>query len=132
MHLVWSVLVFQAKLVADGMRDVLLVPISLVAALVGLVGGGTQPGKYFDQVIRFGRRTETWINLFGQRDPEGTADEILNPIRERVFEEADSNPLLYRAGEHINRSLDSVNESVANANKPKSQPADATPAIEDK
>jgi len=63
--------IFQLKLMADGFRDLVLVPVSLVAALAGLVRGGDDPGQGFRQVLDLGRRSEQWINLFGQHDPPG-------------------------------------------------------------
>ncbi len=64
--LIRDLLVFQCKLVADGFRDLLLLPVSLVAGIVSLVGGkGPDPGPEFYELLRIGRRTERWINLFG-------------------------------------------------------------------
>ena len=114
LHLIWSVLIFQLKLLADGLRDVVLVPISLVAALVGLVAGGNEPARYFNRVLEFGRRTEFWINLFGHRRQHGTADELLEPIKERVFHEAETNPVLKKAGSSVNRSLDAIGTKLQN------------------
>jgi len=112
LQLVWDVLVFQAKLTVDGIRDIILVPISLVAALVGLLIGGDQPAQYFTRVLRFGRKTEYWINLFGQRRSAGTSDEIIKPIQERVFEEASSRPWLLKAGGKLNQSIDTVGDAI--------------------
>ncbi len=112
-QLVWDVLVFQFKLAADGLRDLILVPISIMAGLLGLIIGGKQPGQYFQQVINFGRRTEYWINLFGHRRRGNTADDIIKPIQERVFEEAGSNPWLQKAGTELERKLDSVGDAIA-------------------
>ena len=112
MELVWTTLVFQAKLVVDGLRDLILVPISLVAAVFGLIAGGSEPSRYFEQVLRFGRRTETWINLFGHRRGRGTSDDLISPIKDKVFQEAEANPWLQKAGTTVNRSLDQVNEAV--------------------
>lgn len=63
-----DVIVFQAKLLVDGLRDLLLSPISLFAALIDLVVPGDDGGRRFYGVVRFGRRTEEWINLFGAAD----------------------------------------------------------------
>lgn len=63
-----DVIVFQGKLLVDGLRDLVLSPVSLVAALVDLVVPGDDGGKRFYAVVRFGRRTEEWINLFGAAD----------------------------------------------------------------
>jgi hypothetical protein len=63
--LIRDVAVFQVKLVFDGMRDVVLLPISLVAGLVSLVKGGGSPSSEFYDLLKVGRRSERWINLFG-------------------------------------------------------------------
>jgi hypothetical protein len=63
--LIRDVAVFQVKLLVDGFRDVLLVPVSLVAGIVSLVGGGARSGPDFYDLLRIGRRSERWINLFG-------------------------------------------------------------------
>ena len=66
--LVRNTVVFQLKLMADGFRDLVLLPVSLVAALIGLLRGGEQPEREFHQVIEIGRQSEQWINLFGNHD----------------------------------------------------------------
>ncbi len=63
--LIRDVAVFQVKLVFDGLRDVIFVPISLVAGLVSLAKGGMSPSSEFYDLLKFGRRSERWINLFG-------------------------------------------------------------------
>ncbi len=65
----WQVLrdtiAFQFKLLMDGARDVLLSPISIGAAIFGLIFSPDNPGVYFNRLIKFGRKTDAWINLFG-------------------------------------------------------------------
>jgi hypothetical protein len=109
LQLVWDVTVFQFKLVFDGVRDVLLVPLSLIAGVLGLLFGGDDPHRYFRRLLRLGRRTEIWLNLFGYRRHKGTSDEMIDPLRERVFSEARNNPWLSRAGTRLNQTLDGVN-----------------------
>ena len=60
--------VFQLKLMADGLRDLVLVPVSLVATIIGLLKGGDEPEREFHQVIELGKESEKWINLFGSHD----------------------------------------------------------------
>ena len=112
LHLMWDVLVFQFKLAADGLRDVLLSPLSILAAIMGLVAGGDDPYRYFRELLRLGRRSEIWINLFGYRKHQGTSDDLIAPIKDRVLTEAQFNPWLSRAGTKLNRRLDDVGERL--------------------
>lgn len=112
LQLLVDVLVFQFKLAADGLRDILLIPLSIVSAIMGLVAGGDDPYRYFRDLLRLGRRTEIWINLFGYRKHGGTSDELISPIKERVMSEAQRNPWISRAGDELNRQLDSVGERL--------------------
>lgn len=68
--LVRDVVVFQTKLFLDGLRDLVLSPMSLIAALAGLVSRGDNPRRHYDEVMRAGRKSERWINLFGQHRAE--------------------------------------------------------------
>jgi len=120
LQLVLDVLVFQFKLAADGLRDVLLSPLSLIAALMGLIAGGDDPYRYFRDLLRFGRRTEIWINLFGYRKHSGTSDELIAPIKEKVMSEAQANPWISKAGGELNRTLDTMGERI----KPEQEGAD--------
>ena len=69
----WTLLrdlgVFQVKLIVDGLRDVILLPVSLIAGIVSLVKNENgRPGLQFYHLLGFGRQTEQWINLFGAVD----------------------------------------------------------------
>ena len=67
-----DVAVFQGKLIIDGLRDLVLVPVSLAAALIGVLTEPRNPGRRFYSVVALGRRSERWINLFGHQPPLGT------------------------------------------------------------
>jgi len=89
-----DVVVFQGKLLIDGLRDLFLSPISIMAALVDLLVPGDDGGKRFYGVVSFGRRTEKWINLFGAADrlgpeapPQGI-DSLLEEV-ERLMRDPD-------------------------------------------
>ena len=112
LQLVLDIFVFQFKLAADGLRDVLLSPLSIISAIMGLVAGGDDPYRYFRDLLRFGRRTEVWINLFGYRKHAGTSDDLIAPIKEKVMNEAQSNPWISKAGGELNRTLDSVGDRI--------------------
>ena len=61
--------VLQLKLLVDGLRDAFLIPLSLVAVLLGLLRGGDDCDREYRRVIKLGRRSERWINLFGYHRP---------------------------------------------------------------
>jgi len=86
LKLVSDGLVFQLKLMADGLRDVALVPASIVALLMGFIAGGKDLGLYFRQVMQFGRHTEVWINLFGFRRHNATSDAMLKPLEDKILD----------------------------------------------
>ena len=64
-QLIRDVAVFQLKLALDGVRDVVLLPVSLAAAVLGLLFSADNPGKYFNRLLDLGRKSDVWINLFG-------------------------------------------------------------------
>ena len=113
--LLWAVLVFQAKLVLDGLRDVVLVPVSLFAALFGLIAGGNEPDRFFQQVLRLGRRSEVWINLFGHRSHKGTSDALIDPFKEKVMSDAQNKPWVRKTSQNLNEKLDRVNQRIEQA-----------------
>lgn len=92
---IWAVLRavigFQFKLFADGMRDLLLSPVSIVAALVGIVSRPDDPGYLFRRLMAFGVRTDRWINLFGAHNHletgEYSSDKVLQDVEGIVISE---------------------------------------------
>lgn len=65
-----DVLAFQFKLALDGLRDLLLSPISITAALIGVFSSRENPGKLFYRLLEIGGDTDRWINLFGTHQDE--------------------------------------------------------------
>ncbi len=64
-------LVLQLKLIVDGLRDLVLMPVCLVASLWGLVRHSKNPGRYLYRVLSYGKLSEKWIGLFDEakKDP---------------------------------------------------------------
>jgi hypothetical protein len=62
--------IFQLKLMADGVRDLVLLPVSLIATVIGLLRGGDEPERELNQVLKIGRESEQWINLFGHYETQ--------------------------------------------------------------
>jgi hypothetical protein len=68
-QLIRDLAVFQAKLVVDGVKDLVLAPVSLVAALVGMLVHRSDPGRPFYALLRWGHGFDRWVNLFGAGQP---------------------------------------------------------------
>jgi hypothetical protein len=96
LELIRSTAVLQIKLLIDGIRDAILIPVSLVAALIGVFRGGEDCDREFRRVIKVGRRSERWINLFGHHrplgnEPVGSMDSILDQVETAVMEKYQKN-----------------------------------------
>ncbi|MDX1509000.1 MAG: hypothetical protein R3358_12015 [Woeseiaceae bacterium] len=114
--------VLQVKLIVDGLRDFLLVPASLVAAIVSLVNSsGGKPGPQFYELLDLGKRSERWINLFGARahSPELAAEESLNDmdidqivgkVESFVVEEYRRGGITAQAKDGIDKALNAIAE----------------------
>ncbi len=72
--LIRDLVVFQGKLFLDGLMDIILSPVSLVLGTIDLITGGPTGGDRFYRLLHFGRRADSWINLFGD------ADRLYKPI----------------------------------------------------
>jgi len=59
-----DLVIFQVKLAIDGLKDVVLLPASLVAALVDLIFPGKRPGRLFYLVMRVGEQFDHWLSLY--------------------------------------------------------------------
>ena len=118
LEILWRLVIFQAKLVVDGARDVVLLPISLVAGIIDFAKGDS---ANFDAVLRLGRQTEHWINLFGHQR-QGTADQLLDPVKERFLEEAGNNQAVQKANHSLDRSLGAVNDALKRDEADKPEP----------
>jgi hypothetical protein len=57
--------IFQVKLAMDGVKDIVFMPLSIMAAALDLVLPGRRPGHRFYRVLRAGEKFDGWLNLFG-------------------------------------------------------------------
>jgi len=121
----WTLLrdlgVFQVKLVADGLRDLILVPTSLIAGIVSLVKSENgRPGLQFYHLLGFGQQTERWINLFGavenspekldQPTPFGESDidDLMDKFESFVVDEFKRGGLTTQAKERLHAALEAI------------------------
>lgn len=126
--LIRDALVLQFKLIVDGLRDFLLVPASIIAAIVSLVDSkDDKPGPQFYQLLAFGKQTEQAIDLFGAYDnapPEvqkeyGFGDVKIDDLVERVetfvVDEYKKGGVTAQAKERIDKALDSLQRNLRDA-----------------
>jgi hypothetical protein len=121
MDLVRDVAVLQVKLIVDGLRDLFLLPASLVAGLISLLRHEDgRPGPEFYQLLRFGKLTERRINLFGvyssrsnragDRDRAGdmNIDDLVSRMESYVVDEHRRGQLSAQAKAKIDQALDAI------------------------
>lgn len=115
-QLIREAAILQLKLLADGFRDALLIPISLGAALIGVIRGGKDCDREYREVIKLGRRSERWINLFGHQrplgfgSPAGSMDRVLEQVEAIVVEQ-------YKKGKSAAEARDKVRRVIEEESK---------------
>jgi hypothetical protein len=89
-----DLLTFQLKLALDGLRDIVLVPVSFIAGIAGLVLSPDNPGKYFKRMLEWGRKSDVWINLFGATEHykpddlnQSSSDAYIQKLEEKLVAE---------------------------------------------
>lgn len=118
--LIRDIAVFQVKLLVDGLRDLFLVPISLVTGVIGLFKGGDEIGAEFYGLLRLGRQSEHWINLFGAvsnyeasgsgEDPAKVRDidEIVARVENFIIDEYRKGGVTAQAKKRLDQAIDSL------------------------
>jgi hypothetical protein len=110
-----DVTVFQGKLALDALRDLALSPISIGAAILGLVRDKHEPGKYFYPLMNTGKRSDTVINLFGAADNAGldasthndpSVDELIKRFEGIIVKEYETGGMTAQAKEAIDKAID--------------------------
>jgi len=119
--LIRDIAVLQVKLLVDGLRDLILVPASLVAGIISL--GKTKdgvPGTEFYTLVGVGKQSERWINLFGaykNAPPEvieqrhfGDADidDIVSRVESFVVDEYKRGGVTAQARDRMNKAMDAM------------------------
>ncbi|MEN8374023.1 MAG: hypothetical protein ABFS34_01085 [Gemmatimonadota bacterium] len=68
-------IIFQVKLVLDGLKDMALVTLATVAAAIDLMRGRRSEPRLFYQVVRMSEKWDLWLNLNEAAEhAEDTAD----------------------------------------------------------
>ncbi|MGI9248142.1 MAG: hypothetical protein ACR2QI_03965 [Woeseiaceae bacterium] len=114
--------VLQAKLLVDGLRDLILVPASLIAGIVSLLSGeGGRPGHQFYHLLGIGKQSERWINLFGalqnapsdlehvEQFPNADMDDLVGRFESFVVEEHRRGGITAQAKKRLDKAINAIN-----------------------
>lgn len=63
-----DLIIFQLKLLLDGLKDIVLSPLAVGAVALDILAPGDRTGRSFYAVMRLGERFDRWLNLFGAAD----------------------------------------------------------------
>jgi hypothetical protein len=132
-QLVKDVAVFQVKLLIDGARDLFLVPVSIMAGIISLMHAGSNPGPQFYELLRLGRRSERWINLFSAATPETDSgersndsassshtlvpvdiDDLVNRVESFIVDEYANGGITGQARQRLDRALETLRAKRSN------------------
>ncbi|MFK8013054.1 MAG: hypothetical protein AB8B80_13525 [Marinicellaceae bacterium] len=69
-EVIYDTLVLQLKLLVDGIRDLMLMPLVLMATLYGLIMHTKSPGRYLYRLLSYGKASEKWIGLFDEAEKD--------------------------------------------------------------
>ncbi|HHL30961.1 MAG TPA: hypothetical protein ENJ41_00150 [Oceanospirillales bacterium] len=121
-------MVLQLKLIVDGLRDLLLMPLVVLATLSGLILHKKKPGRYLYRLLSYGRVSEKWIGLFDEAQKDtmppieldsNSLDELLkktqNAFESKYVDEDKKQVLLHK----FNLALDEINNKVNAVGKQK-------------
>ena len=119
--------VLQVKLIVDGLRDLVLVPLSLAAGIISLASSKDgKLGLQFYHLLAWGKQSEVWINLFGavknspekieQPQPFGNQDidDIVGRLESFVVDEVKRGGVTTQAKERLDKILAAVQRRKGN------------------
>lgn len=122
--LIRDIAVLQVKLIVDGLRDLVLVPTSLVFGIVSVAKmRNGKPGSEFYKLVSIGRQSEQWINLFGAIEnapPDivkttpfgnGDIDELVLRVERFVVDEHKRGGVTAQAKSRIDKALAAMQRS---------------------
>jgi len=119
--LIRDIAVLQVKLIVDGVRDLVLVPASLIAGIVSIFRTTDgKPGDEFYTLVSIGKQSERWINLFGAlknappeiideyRFGEADIDDIVSRVESFVVDEYKRGGVTTQAKDRIEKAIEAL------------------------
>jgi len=109
---------FQFKLLLDWLRDIALSPVALMLTLAGLVAHPKQPGVYFYALMKAGRRSDSWINLFSmdsavaEENHERSVDDVLGALEQVLRERYHQGGITARAKGRVDLAIGGLRKAL--------------------
>jgi hypothetical protein len=69
--------IFQLKLVLDGLKDVAVFHLSIVAVIIDVLSGGGNRPRLFYSLMRVSERADLWLNVYGAAEHADATDDGL-------------------------------------------------------
>lgn len=69
--------IFQVKLLLDGLKDVVVFQLSIAAVIIDFISGRGRRPRLFYSVVRLSERWDLWLNLHAATDRLGETDDGL-------------------------------------------------------
>src|SRR3954469_20402590 len=79
-----AVIVLQIKLAMSAARDLVLIPLALVAALFDFVRMDKHEPEHFRAMLRLGEQSDRWIDVWHHNDPSEMPRENVDALLTRV------------------------------------------------
>jgi hypothetical protein len=120
-----DVVVFQLKMFLDNVRDLVLMPVALVAALIDLVLRGEREGTLFYKVLRWGWHSEKVIDVYSaiEDHPPGTfeirkdytVDGVIAKLESVVTREVEKGGTAASIKGAMDRAIDQIHAGTGSA-----------------
>jgi hypothetical protein len=110
---------FVLKVGLEAIRDLVLIPLALLAGVAGLVLSPGDPARFFRDVLRLGARFDDFLDLFGAAARDVTlraqatrVDDFVDGIEAVLREQHQKGGVTATAKDAIDRALDAVSDAL--------------------
>jgi hypothetical protein len=120
-----DVIVFQLKMLLDNLRDLVLMPVALGAALIDLIYRGEREGTLFYKVLRWGWHSEKVIDVYSaiENQPPGdfeigrnyTVDGVIARLEDVVTREVEKGGTAASIKNAMDRAIDQLHKGTGGA-----------------
>ena len=120
-----DVVVFQLKMLLDNLRDIVLMPVALGAAVIDLLYRGEREGALFYKVLRWGLHSEEVIDVYSSiehHDPGRfkvsrayTVDGVIEQLENVVTREVEKGGTAASIKTAMDRAIDQIHAGTGSA-----------------